>query len=126
MLTFIFRPFIVTTEKEKLNAVDICNFRMCPGFSNGRDDGRSFDAVRLSVHVWRFFNGSDGMRYYEKIIDAEWEEIPPVAIRSDAQTCALRSDGRRLWDALLPVVITVAVSLLIGRILGFFIYGKIL
>ena len=58
------------------------------------------------------------MRYYEKVIDAEWEEIPPVA---------LRSDGRHtLRHALRSVVITVAVGLLIGRILGFFIYGKIL
>ena len=90
---------------------------MCPGFSDGRDDGRSFDAVRLRVHVWRFFNGSKLMRE-EIIIDAEWEEIPPVAIRSDG-----RSTFRH---AVRSVVITVALGLLIGRILGFFIYGKVL
>lgn len=70
------------------------------------------------------------MRYYEKVIDAEWEEIPPVAIRSDGRTCALRSDGRstlrRFLYALRSVVTTIALGLLIGRILGFFIYGQIL
>lgn len=53
------------------------------------------------------------MRYYEKVIDAEWEEI--------------RSDGRStLRDAIRLVVTSIALGLLIGRILGFFIYGQIL
>lgn len=62
------------------------------------------------------------MRNYEKIIDAEWEEIPPDALRSDGRSTFIRS----LYVHTVAVVITIAVGLLIGRILGFFIYGKIL
>lgn len=54
------------------------------------------------------------MRYYSKTIDAEWEELPPAP-----QTrCTFR---RSLY---VQTAMLVAGSLLIGRILGFFIYGR--
>lgn len=58
------------------------------------------------------------MRYYEKIIDAEWEELPPAAaVRSDAR-CTFR------YSLYVQMLVLIAGSILIGRILGFFIYGR--
>lgn len=54
------------------------------------------------------------MRYYSKTIDAEWEELP-----SAPQTrCTFK------YSLYVQMLVLIAGSILIGRILGFFIYGR--